>query len=512
MVNVAPSTEAAASSKESTITITSPVTGEIIGQVPRHSPEDVAAAVERVRAAQPEWAARSFRQRARVIKRFHDLILDRQDELFDLLQGEAGKSRRDAFVELFAVVSEARYYAYNGGRHLRPRRVKAAIPLRDRTTVRYHPVGVVGIISPWNFPFILSVGDAIPALLAGNGIVNKPASLTPLTALWARQMLVEAGLPENLYQVVTGPGSRLGNALVDEVDYIMFTGSTAVGRQVAERAAGRLIPFSMELGGKNALVVLPDAKLPHAARVAIEGAFNNCGQVCINWERVYVHRAIYDAFMAELRRQMQTIRLGHSHAFDTDLGSLISQAQLHLTEEHVQDAVRKGAQIAAGGRRRPELGPLFYEPTVMENVTPEMEVYAEETFGPLAAVYPFETVDEAVEQVNASRYGLHCGVFTGNRRQGERIAARLEAGSVSVNDSYINWAAMDAPMGGVKESGIGRRHGPEGIRKYTESQTIVVNRTNLQISSYETALSISERLAGLLSLLLRAWRHIPFIR
>ncbi len=504
---MSPETESSA-----VITVNSPVTGQVVGQVPRFSAAGVSAAAQTVRAAQPAWAALPIRERAQVIRRFHDIILRDRDEIFDILQAESGKSRRDAFVEIFAVASEARYYAYHGPHHLKPRRVKSAIPLRDRTRVIYHPVGVVGIISPWNFPFILSVSDALPALLAGNGILLKPATLTPLSALWGRDKLIEAGLPADLFQIVTGPGRDLGDALVDSSDCVMFTGSTEVGRSVAQRAAGRLIPFSMELGGKNALLVLPDANLKRAARVAIEGAFNNCGQVCINWERLYVHTAVYDAFREEIIRQTRELRLGAVNDFSVDLGSIISEEQASIVEGHIQDAVRKGAKVAVGGQRRQDIGPLFFEPTILEDVRPGMEVYTEETFGPLLSMYRCQSVDEAVGQINDSRYGLHCGVFTGSRRRGEQIAARLQSGSVSVNDSYMNWAAMDAPMGGVKESGVGRRHGPEGIRKYTEPQTIITNLTGFQISSYETALAINDWLAAFLAAMLHLWRRIPFLR
>ena len=495
-----------------TIPVTSPISGEVIGRVPHHTPEDVIAAVERVRAAQPEWAARPFRERAKVIKRFHDRLLSSKDEIMAVIQAEAGKSRRDAFVEIFAVAAEARYYACNGWRFLKPRRARPAIPLRNRVRVYYHPHGVVGIISPWNFPLILSVGDAIPALLAGNGVVVKPATLAPLSIHRAREELIECGLPEDLMQIVTGPGSEIGNTLIDHVDYVMFTGSTRVGRRVAERAARRLIPYSMELGGKNALIVLPDADLDHAAIGAVEGAFNNCGQVCINWERVYVDARVYDEFIARLIRKTEELRLGPGQGHDVDLGSLVNEEQVRAVEAHVQDAVSKGARILTGGRRRPDLGPCFYEPTILADVTPEMAVHSEETFGPVLSVYRVESLEEAIQKANDNPYGLHFGVFTRDRHRGERIATRLEAGSVSVNDTYINWAAMDAPMGGLKQSGLGRRHGPEGIRKYTEPQTIVINRTNLQIGSQKTALSFDRWLEDLLTFMLRVWRHIPLIR
>jgi len=489
-----------------------PVTGEVVGRVPRHTADDVIAAVRRARAAQPAWAARPFRERARVYTRFHDLILDRQAELFDVIQSESGKSRRDAFVELFAVASEARYYTSHGGRFLRPRRVKSGIPLRDRSMVVYQPVGVVGIISPWNFPFILSMCDAIPALLAGNGVIIKPSSQTPLTALWGYRLLVECGMPEDLMQIVTGPAAELANALVDHVDFLMFTGSTDVGRKMAVRAARRLIPFSMELGGKNAAIVLPDADLKHAARVIIEGTFNNTGQMCIAFERAFVHEAIYGPFVEELVRQVGTLRLGTDRNFNCDVGSLVSREQLDTVQSYVQDAVSKGATVLAGGKARPDLGPYFYEPTLLTDVTAGMMLHAEETFGPVLAIYRVASEEEAIRLANDSRYGLHAAVLCGNRRHGEQVARRLQSGSVCVNDSYMNWAVMDGPMGGFKESGIGRRHGPEGIRKFCEPQIIITNRTSWQISSYETALAINARLARILTLLLRLWRHVPFVR
>lgn len=491
--------------------VTNPVTGEVVGYVPRHTPEDVIAAVARARAAQPAWAALTFRERAKVIKRFHDLIIDRRDELYDVIQSESGKARRDAFVELFAVTVEARYWAYHGAKALRPHRARAAIPPRDRVTVIYRPLGVVGIISPWNFPFILSTCDTIPALLAGNGVVVKPASLTPLSAYWMRERMIECGLPPDLLQIVTGAGSALGNALTDSVDFIMFTGSTEVGRIVAERAARRLIPYSMELGGKNPMIVLRDANLKHAATVAVEGTFNNCGQMCVAYERLYVESAVYEPFLQELRRQTAQLRLGCGD-FNYDVGSLTSEEQLLTTERYVQDAVSKGAQVLVGGKRRPDLGPYFYEPTILTGVTPEMAVYHEETFGPVLCVYKVESAEEAVRLANDTRYGLYGGISTGDRRRGERLAAQIDAGQVMVNDGYMGWAAMDAPMGGFKESGVGRRHGPEGIRKFTEVQTILTNRTRIQINSGESALAVNARLANLMAVALKLWRRIPFIR
>jgi acyl-CoA reductase-like NAD-dependent aldehyde dehydrogenase len=268
----------------------------------------------------------------------------------------------------------------------------------------------------------------------------------------------------------------------------------------------------MELGGKNALIVLSDANVKQAATIGVEGAFNNAGQVCINFERAYVHEAVYDAFVAELVAQTGQVRLGSGPSFECDLGSMSSPEQVKMVQAYVQDAVDKGAAILAGGSPRPDLGPCFYEPTILAGVTPEMMLHAEETFGPVLAVYRVESEEEAIRLANANRYGLHAAVLCGDRRHGEQVARCLQSGSVCVNDSYMNWAVMDGPMGGWKESGVGRRHGPEGIRKFTEPQTIITNRTPWQISSYETALAINERLARILTLLLRVWRRVPFVR
>nr|MBN1229219.1 aldehyde dehydrogenase family protein [Anaerolineae bacterium] len=494
------------------IPVTNPVTGEVIGAVPRHSEQDVRQAIETARAVQPAWAALPVKARARVLRRFHDIIIQQSSDLYDVLQRESGKSRRDCFAELFAVVSEARYCAYHGKKHLRPHRAGSAIPLRDFALVQYVPVGVVGIIAPWNFPFILTAGEVIPALLSGNAVVLKPATLTPLTACWMRDRFIEAGVPADLLQIVTGPGSEIGHALINHADFIMFTGSSETGRKVAAQCAERLIPYAMELGSKNAAIVLPDANLQHAVQVIIEGSFNNCGQVCINFERLYIHEEIYDRFIEELIRQVNALRIGTSQDFTTDVGSLISEQQMQIVEQHVRDAVEKGATILAGGKPRPDIGPLFYEPTLLANVTPDMIVHSEETFGPVLSVYKVPTIEDAIRLANDTRYGLHFGIATRNRRQARQIASHLKAGTVAINDSYTSWAAIGAPMGGMKDSGVGRRHGAEGIRQFTEAQTVFINRTSLQVSSMETALALNDRWVRALTFLLRIWRHLPPIR
>ena len=496
----------------SILNVTCPISGDLVGQVSITAPDDVVQAVDKARAAQTAWAAKPLRERARVFKRFHDLLLDRREEVLDIVTSETGKTKRDAFVEVFGAAVDARWSAYHGPRDLRSRRVNAAIPFRDTTRINYHPVGVVGVITPWNFPLAILASDVFPALMAGNGVVLKPSEHAPLTADWLREGLIDAGLPEDLFQVIHGDGAELGGPLIDNVDFIQFTGSTRVGFIIAERSAQRLIPYSLELGGKNAIIILPDANIRQAATVTLDGAFTNSGQLCLHFERVFVDASIYEAFTTEITKQIREIRLGRTDDYTTDMGSLVNGEQFARVQSHVTDAIQQGASILYGGNPRPDLGPCFFEPTILTNVPPSARVFREETFGPVLSIHQVASVDEAVRLTNDSSYGLHAAVIGGNRRHAESIARQLEVGTVSVNEAYMPWAATSAPLGGRKHSGLGRRHGPEGFRKYTEPQTIVNNRLPWQISSQETALSFSDGLADVLVVLLRLWRRIPFIR
>lgn len=460
-----------------TMEIHRPATGDLLATVPRCTPDDVTAAVARAREAQQQWKETSFGERRLILLAFHDLVLDRRDELLDLLQLESGKARRHAFEEILDVAIVARYYARTLERHLRTERRRGVIPLLTATWEHHHPVGVVGVIAPWNYPLTLSVSDSVPALAAGNGVVVKADSQTPFSALWGAAALEEAGLPRGLMQVVTGSGSELGPKLIDQVDYIMFTGSTEVGRTVAAQAAERLIPSSMELGGKNAMLVLEDANLDRAVEGAERALYSNAGQLCISIERLYVHERIAEAFTERLVRRVSRMKLGAGLGFDDDMGSLISQDQLETVTKYVDDAVSKGATVLAGGRPRPDVGPYFYEPTLLADVTEGMSLFASETFGPVAAISRFASEDEAVERANASRFGLNFSIWTRDTDRGRRLATRLQAGTVNVNEGFIaSWASVDAPMGGMKDSGLGRRHGAIGIRKYTDEQTIAVQR------------------------------------
>ncbi|MFF4343653.1 succinic semialdehyde dehydrogenase [Kitasatospora sp. NPDC001540] len=454
-----------------------PLTGEALAELPLSSEQDVERAFEQARRAQPAWAALSVRHRAGVLLRFHDLLLKRQDEVLDLIQAETGKARLHAFEEVMAVASAARHYGRTARSYLRDRRRGGAVPGLTSAVEARRPKGVVGQISPWNYPLELSVGDALPALVAGNAVVNKPDTQTALTALWARELFVEAGLPPQAWQIVLGDGPVVGPQVVERADYVAFTGSTRTGRDVARRAAERLVGASLELGGKNAMLVLADADLDRAAAGAVRACFSSAGQLCISIERLYVHRSVADAFLAKFAERTSALRLGGGLAYGADMGSLVSARQLETVTRHVEEAVKAGAKVLAGGRARPDLGPLFHEPTILDGVTPDMAVCAEETFGPVVSVYRFDTEDEAVAAANATPYGLNSSVWTKDTARGRRVAARLRTGTVNVNEAYAAaYGSVASPMGGMGDSGLGRRHGAEGILRYTEAQTVAVQR------------------------------------
>jgi len=457
-------------------TLYSPFDGKVLGVIPLCSPEDVRQAVERARQAQPAWAGWDTRARARVMLRFHDLLLKRQDEILDLTQYETGKARRDAQEELLDSAIVAQYYATRVPGWLRPRRVGGTFLGLTQTWEYRHPVGVVGVISPWNYPLVMAVSEPIPALMAGNAVVLKPDPQTSFTALWVQALMEEAGLPPGLFQIVTG-GAEVGEALVATADFIALTGSTPTGRKVARQAGERLIGVSLELGGKNPMLVLEDANLEAAVDGAIHGAFANAGQLCVSFERIYVHEKVFDVFTRRLVEKTSALRLGATLDHRSQMGSLSLQRQFDTVLAHVQDAKAKGARVLCGGRPRPDLGPLFFEPTILTEVTPEMRVYSEETFGPVVSLYKFSDLEQVLALVNQSEYGLNASIWTRDLRKARELATRIQAGTVNINESYAAaWVSMDATMGGFKASGLGRRHGKEGLYRFTEVQTIAIER------------------------------------
>lgn len=498
-----PAVHVVAKSAEQTVAPTSPLTNLSTPEIPRANAEDVRGSVARAREAAQKWAKVPPRERAGLLLRIHDEMWKWRDQLLDVIQWESGKTRLQAFDEVQDFALTTRYYGRTAEKTLAPKRRRGAIPVLTQTEERFHPKGVVGIISPWNYPLTLSASDALSALVAGNAVVLKPDSSTPHTAIAIRAIMVRAGLPADLFQIVCGSGSELGNPLIDSVDYLMFTGSSKTGRKVAARAAQNLIGCSAELGGKNPMIIMEDADLQAAVRGAIRGCFTCAGQLCISIERLYVQRSIYEPFRAAFIEATQDMRLSANLQWDTDMGVLISPEHLEKVEGHVRDAVEKGARVLTGGVPRPDIAPTGFAPTILENVGGGMELYREETFGPVVSLYPFDTAEEAIALANDTIYGLNASVYSTPAR-GRKIAREIRAGTVNVNEAFAaTWGSMEAPMGGMGASGIGRRHGPDGLIKYTEPQTIA---TQHLVPLTSPKREWNEKWANTFSVLLKAMR------
>ncbi|GGM35245.1 succinic semialdehyde dehydrogenase [Longimycelium tulufanense] len=454
--------------------VIAPFTGEPLADLPQSTVEDVHEAYKRAAEVQQEWAATPVRERCAMLLRFHDLLLERQDEVLDQIQLETGKSRWHAFEEVISVVNNARYIARRAPRLLAPRRRNGVMPVLSAARELRRPKGVVGLITPWNYPFELGLADGLAALVAGNAIVHKPDQQGALSVLLGIELLRAAGMPDGLWQVVLGDGPVIGGAVTDGADYVCFTGSTATGRIVGQRAGERLVDCSLELGGKNAMLVLDDAPVERAAECAVRACFSSAGQLCVSIERIYVDRRVHDAFVDAFVRRVKEMKVGPGTDWDVDMGSLISRRQLDGVQAHVEDAVAKGARVLAGGRHRPDLGPYFFEPTVLADVTEEMACFGAETFGPVVAIHPVDGVEKAIVAANDTPYGLNASVWGRNKRRAALVGARLRAGSVNVNEGYVaSWGSVDIPQGGIGDSGVGRRHGAEGILRFTEAQAVV---------------------------------------
>jgi succinate-semialdehyde dehydrogenase/glutarate-semialdehyde dehydrogenase len=454
------------------IEIRNPATNEPVGYVDTTEPSEIGEVAARAREAQRQWRGSSFNERARIIRRFHDLILTRRHQILDTIQAETGKARRDALAEVVTVAGTARYYVSHGAEHLRPKRHEPAVPGITSAEVIYKPHGLVGLITPWNYPFLLGIADAVPALLAGNAVLIKPSELTPLSAILARDLLIESGLNSRLCGIVNGPGET-GAELIQHVDYVGFTGGTVTGRKVAVAAAERLIPYSLELGGKNPMVVLKGAPLEQAATGLLAGAFSNSGQTCIAVERVYVEDSVFDEFAQHVVNKASKLKLGWARSWDIDMGSMISSEHAGKVLGHIRQAVDGGAQVLTGGRARADLGSAFVEPTVLTHANETMPVAREETFGPVVTLYPVRNADEAITKANDSQFGLNASVWAGKGVRAREIARQLDTGSAAINSTLLIYNTFDVPMGGVKLSGIGRRHGEHGILRYTQAQSIV---------------------------------------
>ena len=456
-----------------TAPVLAPFTGEVLHELPLSSADDVVEAAASARVAQRAWRAAGFAHRRAVLLRAHDLLLERREELMDALQSETGKTRGQAFEEIFSGATVTRYYAVSARSTLATKRRRAGIPLVVATRVGYTPKGLVGVITPWNYPLSLSLMDVVPALAAGNAVLQKADNQGALSILASRRAFIDAGVPAALWPVLAGDGAEIGNAIVDNSDYVCFTGSTATGTTVGVRAAGRLIGASLELGGKNPLIVLDDVDPATAAANAVYSCYSSMGQLCVSIERIYVLRHVADSFTRAFVERVAQLKQGPAFDFSTDVGSLTTAAQLERVSAHVDDAVAKGAMLLTGGRARPDLGPFFYEPTVLADVTDDMLCAQGETFGPVVAIHVVQSEDEAIALANASEYGLNASVFGGSLPRARRVAERIDAGSVNINEGYrATFSSIDAPMGGMKQSGIGRRNGAEGLMRFVEARTV----------------------------------------
>ncbi|QTX04264.1 succinic semialdehyde dehydrogenase [Agromyces archimandritae] len=460
-------------SGDTRIPVPTPSTGETLHELPQSSADDVRDAFARARLAQLAWARAGFAKRREILLRAHDLILERDEDLLDLIQLESGKTRGQAFEEVFCAAMVTRYNALSAKRVLRGRRRRAGVPTVVSTRVRYRPKGAVGVVTPWNYALSLAAMDVIPALAAGCAVVQKADDQGALSILALRRAFIDAGVPETVWAVVCGTAGEVGESLTDEADYICFTGSTATGRGIAEKAGRRLVGASLELGGKNAMIVTDDVDPATAAADSAYACFAAMGQLCVSVERIYVDRKVAGAYTEALVDRLRHATLGSAHDYSADFGSLASAKQLERVTAHLEDALAKGATVLVGGRPRPDIGPWFFEPTILTGVTPEMTVYAEETFGAIASLYLTEDDEEAIFAANRSEYGLNAAVLSGSVRRAQRIADRLEVGSVNINEGYrASFSSVDAPMGGAKQSGLGRRNGPEGLLRFVEPVTI----------------------------------------
>ncbi|WP_244930057.1 succinic semialdehyde dehydrogenase [Nocardioides sp. W7] len=455
--------------------LTEVYTGELLVELPQSTPADIEGAFAAARAAQREWAAWPLAKRLKVFKKAHGLFIDNAQTTADLIQVESGKNRRMAIEETCDPPMVMSHYLKRAPKLLASVKRGGPVPFLTTSTEIRQPKGVVGVIAPWNFPFATGISDAISALMAGNAIVLKPDNKTALSPLYGISMLEEAGLPKGLFQVVCGEGPDVGPTLIDNANYVMFTGSTNTGRVIGERAGRNLIGCCLELGGKNPMIVLEDADLEETVQGAVFGVFGNTGQICMHIERIYLPESRYDEFKTRFVEAAESLRVGASYDFGPEMGSLVSPDHKDRVQAHVEDAIAKGATVVTGGKARPDLGPAFFEPTILEGVTKDMLCGVTETFGPVVALHRYRTVDEAVALANDTDYGLNASVWGGDVEAACAVARRIESGNVNVNDILATaFASKGTPSGGVKQSGVGARHGDYGLLKYTDVQNLAV--------------------------------------
>lgn len=459
---------------------TNPATGGVLGQWKCATPEEVRASVISAKTVQKKWQAFGLRKRIACIRRFQQLLNERKSDIARLITREAGKPYAEALTtEILVVLDAARFLIENSYELLKdeflPHGGLAAKAKSGK--VLNEPYGVIGVISPWNYPFSIPAVQVLTALVAGNAVVLKPSEFTSFCAFELQTLLHEAGVPKEVFQVVAGDGTAGAALLQSGIDKLVFTGSVPTGRRIAEAAGIKLLPVVLELGGNDPMLVLDDADVEVASSGAVWGAFVNAGQTCLSVERCYVHRSLYPRFLEACATKTRALRVGDGMHPEADVGPLIHERQLQVVESHVEDARQRGATVLAGGTRLPELGPNFYAPTVIADVTHEMRIMREETFGPVLPVMAFDNEEEAVRLANDSEYGLAASIWTRDRVRGEALARRIQAGIVMVNDAVSCFGVSEAPHGGVKTSGIGRTHGRFGLEemvriKYVDSDRL----------------------------------------
>ncbi len=450
---------------------------EPIGEIEVQSEAEVRAALARARKAQPEWAAWSVERRAGTLRKLLKILQERQEDVIETVIRETGKTRGEAIpMEIYAACDSLSYYAKRAAKILAPetRRLHGVLRFLKKMTVHQVPLGVIGVITPWNGPFILALNPTAQALVAGNAVLLKPSEVTPFSGQLIAELFAQAGLPEGVLQVLTGDGET-GAALCEAgVDKVAFTGSAATGRKVAEACARHLIPCTLELGGKDPMIVCADADIESAAAGALAGAYTNSGQYCCGTERVYVVESVADAFIEEVVKRAAALRQGDEG--ESDVGPIFWPRQLEIIEAHVADAIAKGARVRVGGRRNPDLEGLFFEPTVLTDVTHEMEIMVGETFGPILPIMRVEDEDEAVRLANDTDYGLGATVWTSDNYKATELAQRIESGSVCINDMTMTYGCLEAPFGGRKSSGVGQVNGEHGIRGYCHQLPVITDR------------------------------------
>jgi acyl-CoA reductase-like NAD-dependent aldehyde dehydrogenase len=491
----------------------SPVTLEPTAELVCANAEDVAAAIAAARAAQPAWAATGMKQRAAIVERALQIVLARQDEIIDTVVAETGKARTDAMsMEIFSVADSLCYYAKNAEKFLKPRkrRVHGILGLMKQLRILYKPLGVVGLITPWNGPFVLVMNQAVQAILAGNTVVAKGSEVTPFSALLAQTIFAEAGLPEGVLQVLLGDGETGAAIVQGGVDKVSFTGSVATGRKVAQACAGQLIPCSLELGGNDAMIVCEDADLDRAADGAWLGSCMNTGHYCCGTERIYVVAQVYDEFLRLVLEKGKGLRQGQQHGWEEDVGAVFWDRQLAIIEAHVEDARAKGATVLLGGRRNPQLPGLYYEPTLITEVNNDMDIMRLETFGPVLCIQKVASEAEAIALANDSEFGLNGNVWTKDKDKGYRLAAAIDTGACSVNDMAVSYGIPAAPFGGRKNSGLGQVNGKKGLRSYCHEMPIVIDRFG---GKMQNAYPYSEKSAqGMKKLMDFLWLKTPLGR